>query len=79
MAIAKLAKIEVGPNTALIDSSGAVWACVSAPWWDLATWIWWLLAPSSRRRWAILKGADGTHFRSRAIRIADKHVRIVGI
>ena len=61
-------------NVALVDPKGAVWACVSAPWWQLATWLWWLLAPAERRGWMILHTSDGRRIPTRAIRIADEHI-----
>lgn len=62
-------------GTALLCSDGTVWVSVAPSWWDVATWLWWWLAPSDRKAWVVLRTGKAS-VRSRAIRVARKHVRL---
>lgn len=61
-------------GTALIHSDGSVWITVAPSWWDIAAWLWWWLAPTDKRAWVTLRTRSGL-VRSRAIRVAKRHVR----
>ena len=63
-------------GTALVAIDDSVWVAVCPAWWDFASRLWWWLAPADRKAWVVLAVADGTHVRTRAIRISSRHVRI---
>lgn len=63
-------------GTALIAPDDSVWITVSLHWWELSTLLWWWLAPSNRKAWVLLNVSGDRKFRSRAICIARRHVRI---
>lgn len=60
-------------GTALVGDDGSVWVLVSPPWWDFATRLWYWLAQSDFRRWAVVRTARGS-VRARAVRVAKRHV-----
>lgn len=60
---------------AAIDASGAVWPTFSRPWWDIASWAWWLLMPGPKK-WIQIRQASGRKVRVRAVRLAKSHIRI---
>lgn len=62
-------------GTALIAEDGSVWIAVNPPPYDLATWIWWWLCPSSRKARIKLNTTNGI-VSTRAIKIARRHVRL---
>lgn len=66
-------------GTALIAADDSVWVAVSPPWFDLSTWFWWWLTPADKKAWVLINGTNGKTVRSRAIRVARKHVRIRGV
>jgi len=63
-------------ETALIASDDSVWVAVKIRWWDLAVLLWWWLCPADRKAWTTLTVKDGKSVRTRAIRIAKRHIRI---
>jgi hypothetical protein len=65
-------------GTALIAKDDSVWVVLAPRAWDIATWLWWWLAPSDRKRWVTLNATDGGKIRARSIRVARRHVRIRG-
>ena len=67
---------EGAQDLALISNDDAVWLVVSLRWWDLATWLWWLLCPSDRKAWVRLSLSSGRTFRLRALRVASRHLRV---
>ena len=66
-------------GTALIDGEDSVWITLAPRVYDLATWFWWWLAPADKKAWVTLNTSDGRKVRSRAIRVARRHVRIRGM
>lgn len=60
---------------ALIDARDQVWRTFARPWWDVASWLWFWLAPGARR-WVLVRDASGKRVRVRAFRVAKRHVRI---
>lgn len=81
MASAHFVKFDAGEHhgTALIAGDDTVWVAVHARWWDIATLLFWWLAPTDRKAWATLTTAQGEKVRARVYRIASKHVRIRNI
>lgn len=69
------AKAQKSHAMALIDKQGALWFTFSRPWWDLASWVWWLLTPG-QKQWVILRKESGRKVRIRAVRLTGTHVRI---
>jgi hypothetical protein len=65
-------------GTALIAADDAVWVTVALPWWDLSARLWWWLCPHDKKAMLDLTVKDGGRVRTRAIRIARKHVRLSG-
>jgi hypothetical protein len=63
-------------GTAILPPDESVWVTLAPAWWDIATWLWWWLAPSDRKAWLALRTRSGGYVRSRAIRVAHRHVRI---
>ena len=63
-------------GTALIHTDDSVWVVLCPQFWDLATWLWWWLAPLNGKAWVHLKTSDGCKIRARAVRVARSHVRI---
>jgi hypothetical protein len=66
-------------ETALIAKDGSVWIVMSPRLWDIATWLWWWLAPVDRKCWVTLRTNDGGRLRARAVRVAANHVRMGSI
>ena len=64
-------------GVALIDTEDRVWRTFARPWWDIASWFWWWLAPG-RKVWVVLRRADASKVRVRAVLLARRHVRIGG-
>jgi hypothetical protein len=60
---------------ALIDGQGRVWRTFVRPWWDIASWLWWWLFPGDKKLVQV-RQEGGKRTRIRAVKIADKHVRI---
>ena len=60
---------------ALITRKDAVWVTFSRPWWDLAAWLWWFLFPG-RKKWVKVLLGSGERVRIRAVRVADRFVRL---
>jgi hypothetical protein len=65
-------------GTALISGDDSVWVVVAPSLFDLATWLWWWIAPHDKKAWVTLNATGGKTIRARALRIAHKHVRIRG-
>lgn len=63
-------------GTALLPSDDTVWIAVCPQRWDIATWLWWWLAPADSKAWVVLTTATGARVRTRAVRIARRYVRI---
>ena len=67
-------------GTAMIADDDSVWIAVQPNWSDLATWIWWWLCPSDRKSYVTITVGDGVggvdRVRTRAVRVAKKHVRV---
>jgi len=63
-------------GTALQDKTGAVYITVAPKRWDLATWLWWWLAPWDQRVWVTLNTTRGQRVRTRAVRIARRIVAV---
>jgi hypothetical protein len=63
-------------GTALIARDDSVWVAVCLRWWDIASILFWWLAPSDRKAWATLTNVHGEKVRARVIRIARNHVHI---
>lgn len=63
-------------GTAIIAKDDSVWISIAPRWWDLASWLWWWLAPSDKKAWLNLATAGGQHVRTRAIRLARSYVRM---
>lgn len=63
-------------GTAIISADDSVWIAVAPKKWDMASWFWWWLCPSDKKAMVILKNKDGSEVRTKAIRIAKKHVHI---
>lgn len=68
-----------GPATAIVAQDDSVWIALQPRWWDLATWLWWWLCPSDRKARVKLKMDDHTERSVRAVRIANKYVRVRGM
>lgn len=81
MGTAKFVKVDASKHhgTALIANDDSVWVVMAPRSWDLASWLWWWLAPSDRKAWVTLTANDGSQIRARAIRVAHAHVRIRGM
>ena len=62
-------------RTLLLEPDGAAWLTFARPWWDLASWIWWLCMPGERK-WVLVRRDDGRRVRIRAVRVARRHVRL---
>lgn len=75
-------KLDLGSRsaheTALVSSDGAVWIALSPAWYDLASWVWWFFSPGDRRAFVVLHTESGAKVRTRAIRIARKHIKLRG-
>ncbi len=65
-------------DLALIDGSDNVWIVVPPRWWDLATWLFWLLLPADRRAHVRLNLGSGEFLSCRAVRMAKRYVRLRG-
>lgn len=63
-------------ETALIQRDNTVWIAISPAWWDLASWLWWWLCPSSKKAWVTVTTNDGRKLRSRAVRVAKSYVLV---
>ena len=63
-------------DTGVLAGDDSIWIPLCPPWWDLASWFWWWLAPVDRKAWMTLKLRDGTTVRTRALRIARGYIRI---
>jgi hypothetical protein len=71
-------ELEGTKDLALIANDDSIWLVVPIRWWDLATLVWWVFAPSDRKAGVTLKMHDGSKVRFRAVRVASKHVRVRG-
>lgn len=63
-------------GTALLASDDSIWIAVHLRWWDVATALWWWLTPTDKKAYVILHTTAGRRVRTRAIRVARRHVRI---
>jgi len=63
-------------GTAIIASDETVWITLCLHWWGFATVLWWFFAPAEHKVWMTLTLKDGRKVRTRAIRVAKRHVRI---
>ena len=59
----------------LVDREDGCWLTFCRPWWDLASWLWWLLAPGETA-WVLCRTGSGGRLRIRAKRVASAHARI---
>jgi len=66
---------ELSP-VALLAADGSVWITLKLRWWDLATLLWWWLAPAHKRAWVTISTSSGQRVRTRAMLLAYKHVRV---
>lgn len=80
MGTANFVKVDASQQhgTALIARDNSVWVVLAPRAWDLATWLWWWLAPSDRKAWVTLMANDGTQIRARSVRVAHNHVHVRG-
>jgi hypothetical protein len=78
MSTVKTIEYDVGEyhGTALIASDDSIWIAINPKWWDLATFLWWWFCPYDRKAWVVLNTTQGRTVRTKAIRVATKHVRI---
>jgi len=63
-------------GTAIIAPDDTVWIAYCPRPWDLATRLWWFFCPVDKKGWMTLTTKDGRKVRTRAIRVAHRHVRI---
>jgi len=61
---------------AVVFPDESVWITVSVRSGELANQLWWWLCPADKKAWIILTAASGEKFRSRAVRVATKHLHI---
>lgn len=66
-------------GTVLIAPDDSVWVTICLEWWNWNTWLWWWLAPTDKCAWVVLTANDGKRVRTRAVRIAKKHIVIKGV
>lgn len=66
-------------EVAFIAADDSVWVGVSLEWWDIASWIWWWLAPGDRKAWIIAKDSAGRSIRVRGVRMSRRYVHIRGV
>lgn len=80
MSEATIIKVDASEQvgTALIASDGAIWLPVAPRLWDLATWLWWWLAPRERCARVRLIDNHGNVIHTRAVRLAKRHVYVRG-
>lgn len=71
-------EVEGTKDLALIGADNSVWLVVPLRWWDLATLIWWLFAPSDKKAQVTLTLGDNSKVKFRAVRVATRHVRVRG-
>lgn len=64
-------------GVAMVASDDSVWIVVQPPWWDIATRLWWWLAPTQQKAVVHLNTAKGK-VRVRALCLATHHVRLSG-
>jgi hypothetical protein len=57
-----------------LDPKGGVWLTFLRPWWDLASWLWWVLSPGPKR-WLVVTH-DKKKVRVRAVQVAPSHIRM---
>lgn len=71
-------EVEAGTvkDLALIDGADSIWLVTPLRWWDLATWLWWLVTPSDKRATVTLTNRVGVKFKCKAVRVATRHVRV---
>lgn len=71
--------VEAAEELALISSvDDSVWLVISFKWYDLATLVWWILTPSTKRATIVLTLHGGEKIRAKCVRIANRHARIRG-
>lgn len=70
--------LESTENLAFIANDDSVWLVISFKWYDLATLIWWLLTPSTKRARISLTLHGGEHVSALCMRVATKHARVRG-
>ncbi len=71
-------EVESVKDLALIASDDSIWLVVPKRWWDLATLVWWLFCPQDRKALVKLTLTDEKRVTFRAIRVANRHVRVRG-
>lgn len=59
----------------LIEINNTVWVTFAKPWWDLASWFWYWLAPGDKK-WVQVRKIDGTKIRIRAIQLSNNCIRL---
>jgi hypothetical protein len=67
-------------RTVLIDSQDRAWVTFCAPWWDLASWVWWWLTPG-KASWLVVdvrRGERVIKARVHAKRVGRKTVHLGG-
>jgi hypothetical protein len=75
-------EVEGTKDLALLAADDSVWLVIPIRWYDLATIIWWLLAPADRRANVTLTTKAGTETQKvkfRAMRVASRHIRVRGV
>jgi hypothetical protein len=61
---------------ALIGSDDSVWVVVHIAWWNLAMMVWWFFAPFDKKAYVLLTTVDGTKYRAKAFRMANRFIRV---
>lgn len=64
---------------ALVAADGSVWLAMRPAWWDLASWIFWLFTPSTRRARVRLRVNSNFDHVVRAVRVSSIHVSVRGL
>lgn len=60
---------------ALVAADDSVWVTTAPRWWNVLGWLRWWLAKDDRKAWVTLT-TSGKRVRTRALRVARKHVKI---
>lgn len=58
----------------VIAPDRSAWLTFAKPWWDIASWLWYLLSPNETR-WMVI-AREGKKTRIRALKLASDHFTI---
>ena len=65
------------PPTVVINADDEVWITFSAPWHDLASWIWYFLS-AGEKTWITLHKENGSRVLTRAVKMSDSWIKLGG-